>query len=232
MFRYARPIFPLLLLLAAHAAAALSYSAQPFSGRVVDADTKQPLEGVIVVASWQLQGRLGRGVGVLYSTESVTDHDGRFSMPAWGPLEVTAHADGESLPARMSPNEPALFLFKPGYEPGQENGMPYYDSSYLNDAFSTGDSVRTVANDRILELHRWTQSEAMYNRRLMLWDWSFLNGCGWARAPRMTVALIREGERLKYLTGRNEVYDPRYLNEDYKGQHCGSKNAILDKALK
>ena len=228
--------------LVAQPAAALSYSALPFSGRVVDADTKQPLEGVIVVASWELEGRMGLGVGALYSTEGVTDRDGRYSMRRWGPVEVTRHAGGESLPARMSPNEPTLFLFKAGYEPGREGlfnpgqgaGHRYYDTSFLNDPYWTGDLVRVIPNDLTVELRRWTKSDAEFNRRLVFWDRAFLNGCGWARAPRMTAALIREGDRLKDFnpTKRNEVLNPEWLMEDFKGQHCGSKKAILDEALK
>jgi hypothetical protein len=232
MLRCTHWFLALLLSCVAQTAGALSYSALPFSGKVVDASTKQPLEGVIVVAGWRLEGRLGSGVGVLYSTESVTDHDGSFSMPGWGPLEVKVHADEEPVPARMSPNEPILFVFKPGYAP-LKTALKYYDTSYLNDPWSTGEPVRAVANDRTLELRRWTQSDAIYNQKLIGWGVP-LSGCSWARAPHMTIALIREGERLKDFnpTRRNEVLNPAWLKEDYEGQHCGSKKAILDEALK
>jgi hypothetical protein len=136
----------------------------------------------------------------------------------------------------MSPNQPVLYLFKPGYEP-QQAELKYHDTAYLNDPWSTGDPVRAVANDRTIELRRWNKSDAAYNQRLIFWNAGFLNSCGWARTPRMTVALIREGERLKGLnpSKRNEVLDPQWLKGDRLGQHCVSNEAmqaILDEALK
>lgn len=221
----------LLSLCVAKPALALSYSGLPFHATVVDAVSKEPVEGVVVVAVWRLELRYGEPIGPLTSTEAVTDKKGYFAMPGWGPLEVRVGTTG-GLP-RMGPNEPYLMLLKPGYEPGYVGGT--HETDYLKDPSRNSDPIRAaVALDgRTFELSRWTASDAIYNNTLLLWrnNVPFL-GCAWARTPRMTVTLIREGQRLKYLTGRNMILDPDWLSEDYEGQHCGAKKPILDEALK
>jgi hypothetical protein len=100
------------------------YSAEPIEAWVVDAETGQPLEGVIVVAHWKLEGtglywdtekwelagsiHQGHTVGALQVFEAVTDHNGRFFFPAWGPLKARNGI--------LTDSDPALLLFKGGYE--------------------------------------------------------------------------------------------------------------------
>ena len=67
-----------------------NYSALPIAGKVVDADTGEPLEGAIVIAVWQLE----RGFGLegtipssfMNVSEVVTDEDGNYFIEGWGPL--------------------------------------------------------------------------------------------------------------------------------------------------
>ena len=83
-------------------------------GRVVDADTRQPVAGANVVAHWRLQyyvivDRYGGQAQVL---EAVTDSDGRFRLPAW----KKRHSPFR-LGSKDDLNWPELFIFKLGYEP-------------------------------------------------------------------------------------------------------------------
>ena len=60
-----------------------TYSAKAIEAWVVDAETKKPLEGVIVVAHWELNyGLEGGGAYQLQVMEDVTDKKGRFYFPA------------------------------------------------------------------------------------------------------------------------------------------------------
>src|SRR5437879_7785045 len=63
------------------------YRAAPIEAWVVDADTNEPLEGVIVTANWQLvSGTLAGGEvpkGQLMVMEAVTDKDGGFYVEDW-----------------------------------------------------------------------------------------------------------------------------------------------------
>ena len=69
----------------------LTYSAEAIEAKVIDADTKKPLDGVVVTANWQLEeGTLGGNVqaGQLMVMEAVTGKDGKFAFPGWGPKTV------------------------------------------------------------------------------------------------------------------------------------------------
>lgn len=87
------------------------YYAEAIEAKVIDADTKQPLEGVIVTANWELEeGTLGGNIpiGQMMVMESVTNKDGRFTLSAWGPkLALKGH---------LVNKDPQLLFFKGGYE--------------------------------------------------------------------------------------------------------------------
>ena len=75
------------LLLMPLVAYAKKYSAEPITAHVVDADTQEPIEGVVVVAAWVLEGGLegGNFKGVMTVMETVTDQSGAFHFAGWGP---------------------------------------------------------------------------------------------------------------------------------------------------
>jgi hypothetical protein len=109
------------------------YSAGPTYATVVDAETKQPVEGAVVVAQWKLQGGLEfHGIGVFVARESTTDASGKFHIDGWGPLPrpregVLDHAD------------PQILVFKSGYRvanlhnygaPKERIGLAVRDSAH------------------------------------------------------------------------------------------------------
>ena len=69
------------LLLVFHYANALSYSAEPITAVVVDAETRQVLESVNVLVLWDLEDPNGRGGPYWIFEETVTDKEGRFQFP-------------------------------------------------------------------------------------------------------------------------------------------------------
>jgi hypothetical protein len=89
------------------------YSAMPIEAWVVDAETNQPVPGVIVIASWVLEGGLegGNQLDRMMVMEAVTDSAGKFSFPAWGPKKVPSYPRVYSN-ARLKEMDPQLFLFK------------------------------------------------------------------------------------------------------------------------
>ena len=77
----------------------ISNGAGPWKGQVVDAETKQPVDEVIVIAVWStVQVGDPFVFGYLDSEEVVTGHDGKFNIPA-----------------KRFTLEPRLYLFKPGH---------------------------------------------------------------------------------------------------------------------
>ena len=87
------------------------YSAEPIEGWVIDADTKKPIEGVIVVANWQLHKSTVGGkipAAHLNILETLTDNNGLFYFEGW-----------ESKTAQWGffiDRDPELLFYKKGYE--------------------------------------------------------------------------------------------------------------------
>lgn len=90
------------------------YFAKSISGQIVDEETGKPLEGVVIVAQWILfEIALGHGAhygNTVNLIEVVTDQDGKYSIPGWGPrprppLKHLDHLD------------PRLSIFKSQYVP-------------------------------------------------------------------------------------------------------------------
>jgi len=94
---------------------AIEYSAENIEARVVDARSQSPIDGVIVVAHWQLEGGLegGNVLGQVQVLETTTNASGEFKFPAWGTVSIP-----KGLPsnARLKDLDPELILFKPGYK--------------------------------------------------------------------------------------------------------------------
>jgi hypothetical protein len=78
----------------------------PYEGKVIDAETKQPIEGAVVHGSWsKLHATVGGAVGEYYdSYEMLTDRNGEFKIPGKG-LLILSRIDGMTLT-----------IFKAGYK--------------------------------------------------------------------------------------------------------------------
>lgn len=87
------------------------YSAEPIEGRIIDKETRAPIEGVVVVAQWILQRPPeGHEAERWVVIEAVTDVEGRYKIPGWGPKWRPWWRWLEAA-------DPMLELFKPGYWP-------------------------------------------------------------------------------------------------------------------
>lgn len=87
------------------------YWATTIHGRVVDADSGEPLEGVVVVADWKLlSGGYGHSghLDSLIVQETVTDTNGEFAFPEWGPTMRPSFT--------MLDKAPWLIVFKAAYD--------------------------------------------------------------------------------------------------------------------
>ena len=97
------------------------YSAKEIQATVVAEDTRQPLEGVVVVAQWVLyRGGLGHGGHgpVLHIAEAVTNARGEFTIEGWGPKLRPPLTYLDDL-------SPELVFFKHGFLPTRlRNGGP------------------------------------------------------------------------------------------------------------
>jgi hypothetical protein len=158
----------------------LFYWGKAISGAVVDADTKQPLDGVIIVAQWVYTGGAR-----LHVVEVVTDRDGKYHVPAWGPKPRNILA-----PRLSGYFDPQILCFKPGYEL----------LNLANRFLDNYEAVRTSDWDgKTVEMKRFRGSVKEWAERL-----SFLQGYlgwggtnpNWRQYPRMVLAVLEEVKKV------------------------------------
>lgn len=165
-----------------------TYTAEPIAARVVDADTGAPVEGVNVVAAWQAKGGLegGNVMGYVMVMEDVTDADGAFSFPGWGPKKWRNGA--------IRDGAPLLIVFKPGYgvrllweeKYGVEFATPHMSSSFNGtDIFLTRFRGATSEYDR-----------SLVGLRIFLDGLLTSGGCEWRSAPRFLFTVDRQHRQL------------------------------------
>lgn len=96
------------------------YSDGPWKGTVIDAETKQPIEGAVVVAIWQKEygGPAGPYPYFLDAREVPTDKDGRFLIPRFWKLNL--------VPILSWIEGPTFEIFKPGYTAFPGRGLNYF----------------------------------------------------------------------------------------------------------
>lgn len=87
-----------------------SVEAATYSGKVVDAETGEPLKGAVIAVIWHKKAILSMNGGWSFhnAKETLTDAEGRFSLDAseginWNPLTIV--------------QLPAVIIFQPGYGP-------------------------------------------------------------------------------------------------------------------
>src|SRR5581483_7654118 len=128
----------------------VTYSAESIGGWIVDAETKQPIEGAVVLADWVLEGstmvdfKFTR-VGDLKILETITDQNGRFRFDAWGPITHW----GRGLLTYM---DPEIFVFKNGYEYQRLANLPTKAAI----EGKAGPVRRSEWNGKKIELKRFT----------------------------------------------------------------------------
>ena len=103
----------------------LVYADGPYHGRVIDQETKHPIEGAAVLAVWwkRAPGPGHPSISFYDAQETLTDQDGNFTI---------AGIRGGSLNPLAIIQEPLFTIFKPGYEaygdrklaPSGEKGRP------------------------------------------------------------------------------------------------------------
>jgi hypothetical protein len=210
-------------------ACATTYYAKPTAATVVDAETGEPLEGVNVVAHWAVLSVTGRGAGDLELTEAVTDKEGKFYIPGWGPKSLDSDLPRGS---RLGKDAPALTFFKSGYlvRSVGNNLQPLH----LSDPSDTGPSVRYSDWDgKTIKLKKNIGSLEQYASSVELAgsvDQSF--HCPWKMIPRLYAALMKEKERLDRLGVRNYLPSMGHMELYFKNAKCGSAKEFFKEYMK
>jgi hypothetical protein len=194
---------------------ATSYSARAMTATVRDADSGAPLQGVIVVAHWVLSFGLEGGGTDLVLMETVTDENGRFGFPAWGPVAVPSDLPIE---ARLKAQDPELLFFTEGYAAKSvANERP------ISAQYASGPAIRSSDWDgKAIMLRRFAGSRMAYGSMLN----SVLTGityrdCAFRKIPRLLAVMMKTERELRAQHVPNALVTLELLQDVYDGR-CGS----------
>lgn len=89
--------------------ASITFAGGPWKGKIIDIETKEPIEGAVVLAVWERAYRTPAGDNTSFyeAKEVLTDKEGNFEIPAYRPINL--------LPIISYIREPRFIIFKPGY---------------------------------------------------------------------------------------------------------------------
>lgn len=205
-------VWPLLVLLFALALTVQycsdQYAGESIEGRVTDQETGTPLEGVVVMSVWEIsEGNLtgtNEG-GAIQVQEAVTDHAGRYYLPAWGPLSMPKKKNGWWVDQYISAGEPGLTYFKAGYEIERRSNGITVDRT-------TGIVQRSIWNGKTVPLKPLKTSEdrlKMVEQADAIFDfipYDEAGKCSWKRIPHMLAAVTTETEQFKRQTPPHDFY--------------------------
>src|SRR4030066_1175644 len=87
----------------------VALAAGPWKGRIIDIETKEPIEGAVVLAVWQRAYITPAGDNTYFynAKEVLTDKEGRYEIPSYRPINL--------LPLISYIREPEFTIFNPGY---------------------------------------------------------------------------------------------------------------------
>lgn len=214
------------------------YSAEPVYARVVDADTGEPLEGVAVVAYWELyQGSItgdGMPCGAANVEEAVTDKDGWFHIPGWGPVKGRC--------GMMRNMNPFVYLFKSGYAYVRKGGGVGLNTNKLVSVAQVDWNGQTIKLKKFKNLDLGTYGLNSYadnfgdfNSEISTFIVNMPGQCNWKKIPHMLHAIIVQ--RKSFDSANNHHFDSIDLmltrNDQDKfmqkfAPQCGSPRIFVD----
>ena len=179
---------------------AREYAAEPIDAIVVDAQTKRPVAGALVVARWIARGGGGMhrpgDMGSVEMLETLTAADGTFHFDGWGPRNY--EGDGTLLD-----EDPRIIVFKHGYLL-RHLGNGQYVAPPAKDFRSrkTGPVRSSLWSGETIELEPFKGSEREFFAKVYsffvasdLWTaFSESTPCDWKKVPK-TVAYLENEKR-------------------------------------
>jgi len=184
------------------------YFGKSIDAQVLDVDTGEPVEDVVVVAFWLLDGGLegGSNRGVVNVKETVTDAEGKFHFSFWGPKKIPHWT---SWDARMKGDSPQILLYKKGYHPRQLRDR-------YKPSFFTSPITESSWDGKQIQMQKFEGDEKSYRDMVSRFNYVLeeivrykKSRCEWERFPKMIIATksdrkFRTTSLYNYLIGREE----------------------------
>ena len=98
-----------------------------YHGKVIDEETKKPLEGVVVLAeyvTWQILSPGGPTPYFLDTQEVITDRNGEFKIPTLNAFAFRPLSTFTMLGSEYGPFSPYFTIFKPHYKCSRSVNVP------------------------------------------------------------------------------------------------------------
>jgi len=192
------------------------YSAEPTEGWIIDADTKQPMEDVIVVANWQLhKSTVGEKIPAdhLHIMETLTDRNGRYYFEGWEPRAAQW--------GFFIDRDPELLFYKEGYQYlGLKNPLrSEIDTSKVRQSVWTGKTIELKRFDGNLEDYATHLSSLYASMRTILHG----SRCEWKSTPQLVLAVAEQEKIFR----ENNVHNVLTSLADISGYFCGSAEEYL-----
>ncbi len=191
------------------------YYAEAIEAWIIDAETRKPVQGAVVVARWKLVYGLEGGYAYDWVVlETMTDENGRFTFPAWGP-----RAKPFFLPwdARLERADPEVRFYKFGYAGAKRTSIiAGKEDEHTREAFSYvvhGPWVREwVLNGETFEYQPAKGDLKLLTQELYGFDLDLYHirgdGCDYIRIPHALNAVKNAYELLKSQPGRHIAESP------------------------
>src|SRR3990170_5561703 len=99
----------LMLIITCVLSATIAVASGSWKGKIIDIETKEPLEGAVVLAVWERVYRTPAGASSYFyeAKEVLTDKEGKFEIPLYTPINL--------VPLISYMRGPLFTIFKPGY---------------------------------------------------------------------------------------------------------------------
>ncbi len=190
------------------------YFAKSIDAQVIDVDTGEPINDVVVVAFWLLDGGWegGSNRGVVNVIETTSDAQGNFHFSGWGPKKIPHWF---SWDARLKGDSPQILLYKKGYYPRQlrDRYRPTFFTSPFTDSSWDGMQVK---------MQRFEGDEQKHDDMIRRFNYVLdeivrykSSKCEWEKFPRMIIEARPEG-RLR----TSNLYD-RLLGREERDEDQG-----------
>lgn len=195
------------------------YYAKAIEAWIIDAETRKPVQGAVVVARWKLVYGLEGGYAYDWVVmETVTDENGRFTFPAWGP-----RAKPSFLPwdARLEYADPEVQFYKFGYAGVKRTSIiAGKEAQHTREAFSYvvhGPWVREwVLNGETFEYQQAKGDLKMLTKELNSYNSGLISlrrsgGCQYLKIPRSLNAVKHAYDILRTQPGGDPIEGPRTI---------------------
>lgn len=135
-----------IFLLVSHSASAAIFRYDgPYEGKVIDADTGEPIQGAVVLGVWyRIHPNVAGWNSEFYdAVETATDKNGNFQIKGLGPLFIS------------NIDEMNMVIFKVGYEHLSTSWESLKEGYYLRQI------IKWDGNKAIIPLKRWSLEERL-----------------------------------------------------------------------